>query len=166
MDINVRRNLSFILPLVVGLACESTKTNTVGGDAAVTPAEVGVSDGATDSAFPLDMLQFQLEMYSWRADAQWCFTFVPVTNREKSPRELGPEPQTVGFKEWVCGIPPLKQLLIRFRKGQEVYWLSDENLRGTGGPAIAFPDRTTITPIVDYARSLGLDFHVMVPGYE
>jgi|GEM_PF-4802570 len=82
METTIGRLLIFVVPLVLGFGCESMKSKTKVGppDADISLSEASVADAARDTGFALGMLRFPLEMYSWPADAEWCFTFVAVTN--------------------------------------------------------------------------------------
>jgi hypothetical protein len=102
------------------------------------------------------------ELYSWQQDAEWHFTLITGTNRNKTIEEvLSPVPLVVS-DGWVhihaVGVEEITAALSRLPVGEHVFWFSE--FYGEGGKAITLPPRDIVEAVASHAVVCGLDFVV------
>ena len=122
----------------------------------------------------LDKLPHSLkgyELYSWKEDNQWHFTFITGTNRTKTMEEITSKEDFISETGWVkiqvVGADAIKDVLCQLPQSELVSWCDELHIGQLTETHIdlQLPTEQIVDAIKEHAQWCDLDFVVTVRSY-
>jgi hypothetical protein len=103
------------------------------------------------------------ELYSWEENGQWHYTLITGTNRVKTMEEITSEEDFISETGWVnihvVGLDAIKGVLVKFPKGESVFWGGKLHTGETTGRInLRLPPKQIVDVVSGYAKQCGLNF--------
>ncbi len=107
------------------------------------------------------------ELYSWREVAQWHFTLITGTNRNKTVEEITTGDNFVSETGWerihVTGLEAIKTVIGKLPQKASVFWLGQPRAEPTPGVNFDLPDAAAMDAIRERAKAQGVELSVVSP---